>query len=289
MNTFLLICSLSLPVSAIGGEEAAPRPGPRVMARCLSVLRAALDQETEFWPAMHAAEGLTQAGHGAEVLAALKGRLEQETDDQRRCGLAREQVRAGKNEYVQVMLSILADPKSNGRVHACESLFKVGRTGDGKLLRAALAEDDPKLIMMAAAALIRGGDRALLPNVRRFLTSRDVESRRIAAWVLGQVGDRSDWRALQKLEATETEPLSRSYVVNALAKLGAPGALEKVAANLRSQEGAIRTYSAQTLGASRAVGHWRDLVPLLDDPILDVRVRAAQSILLLARTKKQAP
>jgi hypothetical protein len=53
------------------------------------------------------------------------------------------------------------------RVHAAESLFKVGEVGDGKLLRLALAECDPILRMMAAGALAKRGDAAALALVRK--------------------------------------------------------------------------------------------------------------------------
>src|SRR5262245_17693172 len=96
--------------------------------RCLGVLRAGLGSD-EFWPAMHAAEALTLAGHGAEVRAALAPRLPGEGDDQRRCGLARELVRSGDLAPTRVMIDILAGANPHGHVHACESLFKVWQVG----------------------------------------------------------------------------------------------------------------------------------------------------------------
>src|SRR5688500_1749956 len=79
--------------SARAAELPAPTPlDPVLRGRCEEVLRAALVSD-EFWPAMHAAEALTLAGRGRDVLAALARRSE--TDDQKRCGLAREAVRAG--------------------------------------------------------------------------------------------------------------------------------------------------------------------------------------------------
>src|SRR5580765_5124276 len=63
-----------------------------VRDRCLTILRGGLASD-EFWPAMHAAEALTYAGRGEEVIAALAKRTA--LDDQQQCGLAREAVRAG--------------------------------------------------------------------------------------------------------------------------------------------------------------------------------------------------
>ena len=56
---------------------------PALRDRCLSVLRAGLRSD-EFWPAMHAAEALSLAGQGTEVLAELPRRTP--ADDQQRCG-----------------------------------------------------------------------------------------------------------------------------------------------------------------------------------------------------------
>src|SRR5437588_12840558 len=49
---------------------------PELRRRCLDVLEQALKGKgDDFWPAIHAAEALTQAKHGDEVRAALPGRL----------------------------------------------------------------------------------------------------------------------------------------------------------------------------------------------------------------------
>src|SRR3954451_6830628 len=150
-------------------------------ARCLAVLREGLNSD-EFWPSMHAAEALTLDDHGAEVRALLGPKLRGEADDQHRCGLARELVRAGDLTRVQVLLDVLASPNPHGHVHACESLFKVREVGDGILLRRALARtDSPRLAIMAAAALARWGHPEAPALLRRFVLDEDGETARIAA------------------------------------------------------------------------------------------------------------
>ncbi len=131
---------------ALGSLAYAAEPAPQLkldeatQARCLSVLKEALKSD-EFWPSMHASEALTQAGHGAEVQAALKPKLPKETDDQKRCGLARELSRAGDLSYVQLLLDILGSSNPHGHIHASESLFKISQIGDGVKLRKALSAD----------------------------------------------------------------------------------------------------------------------------------------------------
>src|SRR5262249_59020324 len=112
----------------------APEGKPELRRRCLDVLRQALKGD-EFWPAMHAAEALTQAGQGAEVRTALADRLKTERDPRMRCGLARELVRAVDRTRVAVLLEILGEPERRAQVHAADSLYTVAEIGDRELLR----------------------------------------------------------------------------------------------------------------------------------------------------------
>src|SRR5436309_11449403 len=126
---------------------------------------------------MHAAEALTLAGRGREVLDALATRTE--TDDQKRCGLAREAVRAGDRTKLPTLFDVLDKPGSNGHTHAAESLFKVAEVGDGAKLRVALVQNaNLKLKLMAAAALARCGHPDALELVRKRLADPDLEVRK---------------------------------------------------------------------------------------------------------------
>ncbi len=276
------LVEMAAEIKTAGSQASAVVPiEPALRERCLAVLRAGLASD-EFWPAMHAAEALTIAGRGEEVLGALAKRTA--ADDQQRCGLAREAVRAGDKSQAKVLLEILEKAESNGHTHAAESLFKVGMIGNGKGLRAAMAQDDDrKLKLMAAAALARGGDAGALDIVRPSLTHEDRETRKVAAWILGQIGGEKDVPNLSKALAAEDEPLARAYLINALACLGDPQGRKQLGLNLASDDAAVRTYSADFAGHARAAEHRDQLVRLLDDSTLDVRVRAAQSILMLAK------
>jgi sialidase-1 len=252
--------------------------------RCLTILRSGLASD-EFWPAMHAAEALTYAGRGEEVIAALAKRTAM--DDQQQCGLARESVRAGDRSQISTLLAILVKPASIGHTHAAESLFKVSEVGDGSALRAALQEKtDIKLKLMAAAALARCGHPQTLDILRSYLTDSDVEMRKVAAWILGQIGVVTDVPALQKAIAAEEDPLARSYCVNALAVLGDPAGRKALGEILSSPLPMIRTYAAEFSGYARAIEFQDRLTKLLDDETLDVRVRAAQSLIVLSQPKE---
>ena len=204
--------------------------------RCVAILREGM-QGDDFWPAIHAAEGLTLGGYGAEVLDFLKDRLAHETDDQRRCGIAREMVRAGDKSKTQVMLDILASPDPHGHVHAAESLYKVVEIGDGTALRKAFNDtDDMRLKLMAAGALGRCGNPAAMSFLRESLDHEDLDVVQIAVWILGRIGDQTDIphikAQLPRCDFPKHDPLLKAYVNNSLAALGDAAGLAALAESL---------------------------------------------------------
>jgi sialidase-1 len=248
--------------SAAAGQSAEPaapfRLSDELQQRCLETLRQGMRSD-EFWPSIHAAEGLSLAGHGQEVIDFLTPLAGRETDDQRRCGLARELVRAGRVGQAQTMVAILQKEDPHGHVHAAESLYKVGRVGDGEALRRAFREaENPALRLMAAAAIAKAGN----PAAMKFL--RDA------------VADQKD------------ENASRCYFDHSLAALGEQPSIARLSENLSSPNPAIRTYAATFAGDAGLVQLASKLEKLLDDDHPDARYRAAQSLLFLARQTKAA-
>jgi sialidase-1 len=255
--------------------------------RCLGILRQGLSDigpaDDTFWPAMHAAEALTMAGHGDEVRAAIEPRLATETNDQHMCGLARELVRAGDRGRAALMLDILAGDDPHGHVHACESLYKVHEIGDGRLMLAAMKQtSNTTQALMAAAALARWGNADALALLRTSVGSDDVDTARIAAWVLARVGDASDIPALRAGLARFDDPAVAANFQNALAALGDESELAAITQNLGDDDAAIRTYAAVFAGEARATSCAAALKAMLDDENADARIRAAQSLLVLA-------
>jgi len=278
------IAALTVAAS-IAAEPDRAEPVPvtdELRAQCLGVLRQSFASE-EFWPSMHAAEALTLAGDGPGVIELLKPRIAEERDHQHRCGMVREVVRAGDRTPLKQLFATLDDTQSDGRVHAAESLYKIAETGDGHSLRAAFQQtENLRLRLMAAAALARAGNPAALQVLREHLAHDDFEIRKIAGWVLGLLGDASDIAALKRAHAAETDPLAKAYFVNALACLGEDAARTELVANLSASDPAIRTYSAEFAGYSRTIEARPRLIELLKDSNVDVRTRAAQSLIALS-------
>ncbi len=250
--------------------------------RCVDILRTGLHSD-DFWPSIHAAEGLTLSGHGDEVIAYLTPRLATEKDDQRRCGIARELVRAGNKSKVAVMVTILASDDDYGHTHAAESLYKVGLIGDGKAMQLAFSQpDDLRLRLMAAAALGKQGDPDAMKVIRTLLRHDDPELFKVAAWILGRIGDKSDIARIKHELPRCKQEVTRAYLDHALAALGDANGLKSLRRNLTSNDPAIRTYAATFAGDARAVNTADILKNLLDDSHPDTRYRAAQSLLVLA-------
>jgi sialidase-1 len=254
-----------------------------LQSRCQEILRGGLKSE-EFWPSMHAAEGLSKNGFAPEVVKHLEPKLEPEKDAQHRCGLARELIRAGDTSKVSILVEVLASSDSYGHVHACESLYKVFQIGDPKLLRQAMAsKDKPLLAIMAAAALSRTGDTAALSSLRDYVRHDDALVARTAAWVLGRVGNRQDIPELQLSGRRFMDPLTKAYFEHSIAALGDPNAVVALVANLKHADPAVRTYACEFAPDARAALGRDRLVELLDDPLLDIRIRAADALLRLSR------
>lgn len=256
-----------------------------IQEKALAILRAGLQarDEADFWPAMHAAEGLTLAGHRGEVRTALEPRLATETDARRRCGLARELIRAGDLSKLGELARILASPDAYGHIHAAESLFKVGEVGDAVAMERAFArQENVKLRLMAAAALGRSGAAKPQEVIRDSLRGSDADGIMLAGWILGQIGDDADIQPIRSRLADAPTSLVRAYLEHALAMLGDADGLAALANNLRSTDDAIRTAAANMAGEAGARVTVPTLVKLLDDPVPDIRIRAAQSLLMLA-------
>lgn len=275
---------LSLPWVLLADDREPLSLTTDVQQRCLEVLRSGLRGE-EFWPAMHAAEGLTLGGYGAEVLEFLASKLPEETDDQKRCGLSRELMRAGDRSQALVMLDILAGPEPHGHVHAAESLYKLVEIGDGRVMRHRFeTTDNLRLKLMIAGALGQCGHPGGMSFLREMLNHEDPELYKVAAWILGVIGDASDIPRLRKNLLRPAEPLTQAYHHHALALLGDAEGLAALGVNLRSEDPLVRTYAANFAGDAWGVEFVDPLIAMLEDPYLDARYRAAQALLTMARS-----
>ncbi|MHC4875556.1 MAG: HEAT repeat domain-containing protein [Planctomycetota bacterium] len=283
MSVVTAITFLTLSASA---TEAADQPlelASSTRTRCLTVLRTGLRGD-DFWPAIHAAEGLTLGGYEKEVRDFLQPKLSAEEDDQRRCGIARELVRAGDRRRSRVMLDILSGDDDHGHIHAAESLYKVNDIGDGHAMRLAFATTaNLRLRLMASAALAKAGSPAALQVLRETVEDDDPSIARLAAWVLGRIGDESDIPRLHQRLNRCDDKLARAFIEHALASLGDEAGQQALTRNLTSDDPAVRTYAAVFAGDAKMTSVAPQLIRMLDDEHPDAAIRAAQTLLWLSR------
>ncbi len=280
------IAVLSLLVVGLGQSAAASKIqlDSETKRRCVKVLTEGLNSD-EFWPAMHAAEGLTLAGKGAQVRIALAKKLPSEKDDQKRCGLARELSRAGDAGKSLVMMEILEKEDDHGHVHAAESLYKVGWKGsDAPLRKSFKQKKNIRLRLMAAAALGKNGHAGALKFLRSHVAKeKDPKLFFLSAWVLGRIGEESDSELIRRRLPDAPDAWTQAFLEHALASLGDEAGKKALMRNLKSDDGRIRTYAAVFAGEIGLLESKALLVKQLDDENLDARIRAAQSLLVLSR------
>jgi sialidase-1 len=283
MHKFLILVLLTLlPISSARADEDRIILEDATRQKCLEVLRAGMRSE-EFWPSIHAAEGLTIGGQGDEVIEYLTPKLSTETDDQQRCGIIRELVRAGDRSRADLLLQILDKDDDHGHIHAAESLYKLNIIGDGKAIRRGFNQkQNMSLKLMSAAALARKGNAESLKFLRETLSHQNPTYFKTAAWVLGRIGDETDIVRLQMQLPRCPDNVTKAFLQHSLAALGDPGGLKALASNLHHDEAAVRTYAAVFAGEARAINTAAALEKLLDDQNPDTRYRAAQSLLTLA-------
>lgn len=253
--------------------------------QCMQTLRSGLAGD-QFWPSTHAAEALTLAGYGEEVRSALAPKLPDVQDAQHRCGVARELYRAGDEEAVRVLWEVLGSDDPHGHIHACESLFKIRQIGDGELLRQHLRDDKrPTKQLMAAAALARHGDPAAKTWIHERLVGDDDNLARLAAWTMAVSGDSSDAAAVRERAKTITDPRHLVYFHAALAACGDQTGQAALQADLVHEDEMVRVYAAEFCGHAAIAAAIPALTKLLDDENLDVRIRAAQALTMLANRR----
>ena len=81
--------------------------------------------------------------------------------------------------------------------------------------------------------------------------------------------------------------VTRGFFEHSLAALGDAEGLKALERNLTHEEGPVRAYAATFAGDAGALGLAPKLLPLLDDPVTDVRVRACQTLLVFDRSSRQ--
>ncbi|MDZ4698509.1 MAG: HEAT repeat domain-containing protein [Rhodothermales bacterium] len=288
--------AIVLALVGFGGSACRPpAPPPAVYlltgnlhARCLSVLREGLlDGAPE--TAIHAAEALTGARYGFEVRPVMLDLLAVVQDGRVRASLVGELVRSGDEASIVALQDGLLEPDMDVRVASARTLFSIARAGDPALLHRAMQEgEDERLRLYAAAALQRAGRGETIGFIRQRLESDDPIVRSTAADVLLVLGDNSDIPALQASLGRAVFETDRTYAERTLAVLGDEAARRALHQQLGHPDSVTRAHAARAAAEAWLVDGASRLYALLDDPVMDVRVRAAHALLVLSDAEAPA-
>jgi len=263
-----------------------------IHGRCVEVLRTALVEETE-WVRVHAAEALLWNGLPANVAETFAPEVDT-APPKHRIGVWRVLAQAqetdeAREDYIARIRAALLDVDGPDRIHAAETLAKLGdRERPDELLRVS-REETGSLQSYSRWILANSGDPADEAAFAELLTSPEAGIRGSVAYGL-RFFDHIRPDTLAKLEtALANEPpdsTAHIYMVSA-AYVHAPEEQKQAFKEelLRyAQEGA----KGQKYEAGFAFGRMGDVAPLLallEDEETDVRISAANGLLTIERAR----
>jgi len=283
---------------------AAPARGQSLAERAHAVLAEALANEKAFVK-VHAAEALIALGEQDEPRRVF--RAERPAADEirpYRIGVwrvlaASSATPAERAEWIARVEAVVLDPATMDRLHAVETLGKLGHAPGGRVRAAveAMAKGSEAEAVFPHWVLHLAGDPAALPAIVAALDSADPAARLRAAYVLRwlNINDATTRAAMARTAGREpSASIGYAIVLGAAVTLDAdpartPGwvaALEQIIAN--GSTGA-RYDACQILMRRYTTADLARLAPLLDHPDGDARIGAAWAILHVSRAKSPVP
>jgi HEAT repeat protein len=273
--------------------EAAQKTNPLV-ERARAVLLTDLEKEKAFVK-VHAAEALIALGEKEAPRRVFAAELPAANDVRPyRIGVwrvlaAASASQAERAKWIAQTEAVVLDEATLDRLHAVESLGKLGHAPTGRV-RSAIADmaNGPA----AAAVFPRwvlhlAGDRTALPAIVAALASEDPVARLRAAYVLHwlKINDPATRRALDR--TAEREPKDAvGYAIVICAAVGldanpaqTPARIAILEHILANDSAGARYQTSQTLMQRYTAADFPKLVPLLDHAEGDARIGAAWAIL----------
>jgi HEAT repeat protein len=173
-------------------------------------------------------------------------------------------------DSAQPLVAALGDPSWRVRRAASEGLAHERDDAAIDALVAAVRERNRDAgVLNAALTALVNTDRDVLPSLLPLLDADDADVRTYAALALGLIRDRRAVPALAKALADADDNV-RFHAVEALGRIGARGAALPVAAIAESRDFTVAFAALDTLARIGEPSVAPRLVPLLDDPLLQV-------------------
>ena len=301
-------CLLAAALALSTGCVAKPAPtGPAAQQQqLLLVLEREMNSNTG-WVRIHAADALIDHRH-TQVVASSFAREADTAAPPCRIGVWRVLARAAATEeqrqaFIERIRRTMLDPPAPDRVHAAESLAKLG---------AASPSDSPALLEWLTTAseaasvyplwllVLSGGTASEACSEARLtglLDSNDSTARLRAAFALGRINTISTTSLTRLNRRLAVEPVdspARTYLAAALLRhsasdsAGAAHSKQVIRDCMNRRPPAERLEAATTLGMFGTQADLRALAPLLRSPDADARIGAASGSLYILQSKAPA-
>lgn len=288
--------------AALAVAPAAAAETDGLATEALAQLNEALTSQPR-WIKVHAAEALLELGYRDEVHSVFLDQQQRHGNDpEYRIGIWRVLAQASdapseQTKWTEQIAAALLDRDGPDRIHAAESLAKLGGVSDEQV-REALAEaansQDAALALFANWALAVSGDADRRGAVLRALTDDDPIMRLRAGAILGRTDSLTPQERSRLEEAARGEPdgsIARSPLIGALfihaaaAEDGEQLAWSRAALSRLLGDGdpTTRRFALAALAERGVLDDLETVAPLLSDSDPDVRVSAAAATLRLAR------
>ncbi len=275
-------------VSVACAEGIAPVGERQSGATQMAILTSSLELRSSFL-SIHGAEALIRLGRGAEVQSAFLPQAD-ETEPRYRIGVWRVLARcattdSSRSAYVERIRRVLADPTAVDRVHALESLAKLGvRLTQDEIGIAHQFAADREASGSAYAwwSLLNSDEPMVVEQIVSLLQAKNPIVRAQAAYSLWQAGKVTDSIREQIAVALRTEPRDSPARSMLIAAAGGQPVIE-LARSGSTPSG--RYLAAMALAESPQLPADELLESMQQDPDQDVRIASAFACLY----RKQNP
>ena len=283
-NQYVWVCILVL---VIGCKTPKVLPPPNLLRanhfdKSLQILRDGLHSD-EFWPSIHAAEAMIDAGYGFEVTPVLYDKLKTEREEVYRASIAKALIKSGQQEGIVILQDIMLGSNEAAQLESLKGLFYEVTVADtaivGQLIR---ATENLELKLYAQALLHVTEHEKQVDEVRASLSNPDPAIRMATADILSFIGSsEQDTTQLKANLSNATSETERLHTLRALSMLDHATSRGRIPQLTRNEDASIREVATYAMAEAWIVEEVDVLYPLLDDPSLSVRVRAAQALLIL--------
>ena len=191
----------------------------------------------------------------------------------------------GRIELMPRIQQLLQDPVVPVRYAASLAVGDLQYAPAQRMLYPLLKDQDSNVIIAASYAMGRLGATQYLEVIRKAIENTNQVVRANSAFLLGKIGDRGSLRVLKWAQEDKySSDKVRFQALEARAKLGDEDVLQRLWAIVFSANADDRVVGTRALG-SLGTRQARDIiVTKLDDPVLEVRLAAAEQLGMLGDT-----